>query len=156
MSISMADYLTRHSLGFSITNGVVDPSLCPHADYSFHNYVEGRAALASWVGTNQFLWGVDKTKGFRFYEQIKPVEWEVRIPDERLVGFVDDIRWMHFLEKRSTLSGVFFKTRPHAGRLSVLLPFPVLPEECLRRRVFKWLSTTRADVIEEEIFQPQV
>ena len=91
--------------------------------------------------------------GFRYYEQIKPIEWEVGVSTERLLGFVDEIRWMNFLQKSSSLSGVYFRTRPPEGRLSVLLPFPLHPEECLKRRVFQWLSPESAELIEERTMQ---
>jgi hypothetical protein len=148
----MADYLTRHAPGFSVTEGRLDPALCPYVD-GFPHYPSKRAVLADLVGTDQFLWAVEKAMGFMHYEQIKLVEWEVKVPSDRLLGFIDENRWsLFFSGTLPTLGNCFTRIRPHAQRFSVLLPFPLYPHECVKRTVFRWLDPKHAEIVDEQTF----
>ncbi len=148
----MPDFLTRHCVKFVLTEGQVDPNLSPYKGH-FPNYPQKCSALAAVVGKDQFLWAVEHARGFSSYEMCKPVEWKVRVPDERVLGYVDDDCWMAFLEgKSSNLWSCYSTIRPHSGQFSVLLPFPLKPSKLVRKRVFDIQSPNKARVAEEVVF----
>jgi len=80
----------------------------------------------------------------------KPVEWTVRVPLERLVGYVDNDVWFEFLNDRSAdVQRCYTKSRPSAENFSVLLPFPLFRCELLRKQVFNVMTPLKAPVVED-------
>ncbi len=149
----MPDFLTRQGLEFDdLTKGRVEHNLSPFKDI-FRDYPHKCSALATVVGENQFLWAFEYARGFPHYERCKPVEWKVRVPDERLLGYVDDDCWIAFLEGRSSnLRSCYSTIRPRFGQFSVLLPFPLEPTERVWKRVFDIQSPDKACIVEEMVF----
>jgi hypothetical protein len=133
----MPDFLTRHSEGFSLTNGRIECGLSPYVE-SFPNYAQKSASLAGIVGTSQFLWAVEASKGFKHVESDKPVEWLVRVPDDGIIGYIDNAKWMEVLAERSAdVNCCFSKSRPASGSFSVLLRYPLRREEVISQRLLR-------------------
>jgi hypothetical protein len=127
--------------------------LCPYVESGYTDYPDKRSALALLVGTDQFLWAVEKAVGFRHYERIKLVEWEVNVSADRLLGFIDENRWsLFFSGNLPTLSNCFTRTRPNMQSFSVLLPFPLHPSECIKRREFLWIDSDHAEIANDHAF----
>lgn len=131
----MPRFLTRHSHGFQLTEGQLDPGLSPHARNP--DYAEKVSALARVVNAGQFLWPVEKASGFPFYEMSKPVEWEVIVPQERVLGYIDENEWLEFVKgKALTLPPCFSRDVPSCTPFSVLLSFPLNQHELVLKRVY--------------------
>ena len=146
----MPRFLTRHAENFVLTNGQIDAARSPYAE-QYPNYPQRAAALARVIGTDQFLWAVEAKRGFCFYEEIKPVEWEVIMSEERVLGYVDDEKWFAFVKGQySTTPSCFSRNRLVGTSTSVLLPFPLRREELICRRVFKVNNPHCAIVVREE------
>ena len=146
----MPRFLTRHSEGFLLTEGGVDPTLSPYAE-GFPDYPNKVAALRRVVNVEQFLWAIEATRCFPHYEMSKPVEWEVSVSEERVIGYIDDELWFAFVEGRlPELPSCFSKLPPACERFSVLLPFPLNPSEVLVKRVYCVKTPDKAFVVSEE------
>jgi hypothetical protein len=148
----MATFLTRHSEDFILTEGRIDPSRSPYTE-SFDAYTARVATLARIVGAGQFLWAVEAITGFRVYEMCKPVEWEIVISPNRIIGYIDDEKWFAILNGESTdLSLCFSASRPQIRQFSVLLPFPLRVGEITCRRTFHVENPHKACLLHEESF----
>ena len=86
------------------------------------------------------------------------MEWEIEIPDRRIIGCVDDKLWDEYLKEPSPSNEFHgFKPYPDAqvpeiDRHSFLVCFPLLPGECIARRVYEVLNLHHAKLIDEESF----
>jgi len=103
----MPDFLSRHSAGFLLDRGTLNPGRSPYAEL-FRYYPQKHAALSAVAGRRSFLWAVRSQIGFRHYEMCKPVEWVLRVGVDRILGYVDDEKWMAFLDERfANVDGCF-------------------------------------------------
>ena len=147
-------FLSRHEDGFSLTEGFIDPAKLAYEKYGQSGYRQRRAALASIVGTDQFLWAYEKSRAFKGYEMIKPVEWELKIEPARILGYIDDDKWIKFyLGESLTANGCFMRMRPLSIEVSVLLPFPILRNELVSRTIFQIGSPHKASIREKICFE---
>ena len=125
-------FLTRHSEGFPLTEGRIDPNQSPYAEV-WGDYPKKVLALAQLIDEPQFLWAVEKARGFTCVATCKPVQWEVNVPQERVLGYIDEEKWLGFLQdKFPMLPPCFSKTKPSSKDVSVLLPFPLFQNEVVR------------------------
>jgi hypothetical protein len=151
----MPKFLTRHPEGFSLTSGHLDQHCSPYAA-SYPSYPEKIAALAQVIGTDQFLWVIDIARGFPHYEMCKLAEWEVEVPEARILGYIDEDQWFAFVQSDSrVLPPCFSADRLEIGQVSVLLPFPLHCHEIVLRRVYRWISPDKADILSEVKFQTE-
>ena len=145
----MPNFLTRHSLEFNLTEGHIDAKYSPYAD-SYSGYPQKAAELSRIIGTDQFLWAVELDKGFKYYEMCKLVEWNLKITQKRLLGYIDNKEWFAYLEgKLGSMPECFSKTRPSGNGFSVILPFPVRQEELVYKRIYKEISHGKVIIVEE-------
>lgn len=141
---------TRHSADFDPLCGPLDRSRSPYAE-SFDDYPDKCAVLASLVGTDPFLWCYPMKYRIRYYEGVKPVEWMIKVSGNRVLGFVDDERWLQYLKDGDYLPrSVFSAFRPPAKECSILVTFPLRKEELVRKIVFQIISPTEAKIVSEE------
>lgn len=145
---------TRHSLGFDPVTDKLDPAGSPYADW-IRDYPQKRRKLACLVGTELFLWCLPAAREFPRFEEIKPVEWVIKVHANRILGFVDDERWKEYLEgTRSLHRGVFSTVGPpaHEHEYSVLVKLPLRQEELVSKAVFKIASPDKAEILSREKF----
>lgn len=144
---------TRHSVEFNPLCGPLNRSRSPYAE-SYDEYPVKCENLAKLVGTNSFLWCIPKEIQFEYYEQAKPVEWEINVNNSRrILGFVNDCIWLQYLNKGGLLPiNVFSSSQPPSSDYSVLVKFPLLKEERIRKTVFKVIEPTKAHIISQESF----
>ena len=153
LGVDMLLLKTRHSKEFDPLCGPLNRSLSPYAE-SYDEYPVKCENLAKLVGTNAFLWCIPKEMPFEYYEQAKPVEWEINVIDnERRLGFINDCIWHQYLKKGGLLPiNVFSSSQPPSSDYSVLVKFPILKEELICKKVFKVIEPTKAEVISKESF----
>ena len=143
---------TRHSLEFDPLTAELDPGLSPYAD-CYDDYPLKRKKLGCLIGTDSFLWCIPAQRKFRHYESAKPVEWEIKVSNTRVLGYVDDQRWHDFLEGRSfSIDKVYFKRTPPSNEYSVLVYHPLYREEIQRMIIFRFIKSNEADIICERDF----
>ena len=144
--------LTRHSAEFNPIDSPLDPEKSPYTE-GYEDYPAKRHLLGKSVGTDSFLWCISAERQFRYYEFEKPVEWKIRVADDRVLGYVNNDRWMQFLGgKTSSLDGVFSATDQPEGEHSVLVVHPLYCKEIMGRRQFHILNCNEADVLREEFY----
>jgi len=144
--------LTRHSLKFDPLDCELDPKQSPYAD-CYPDYAKKRSKLARLVGTESFLWCISANQKFHVYGSDKPVEWEIKVDDNRVLGFVNDNIWFRYLEGNDSLPRtVFCASKPPAEEYSVLVKFPLKQEELVCKRVFRFVNPDKAEIISEEKF----
>ena len=84
---------------------------------------------------------------------IKPVEWEIGVHRDRILGYVNDDRWDQFLKDGEYLpSGVFSACHPQTPNSSVLVAFPLRQEELVRKIVYDIENPHDAKVVSVEEF----
>ena len=150
--VLMYSVRTRHSLEFDPLTGSLNPALSPYVG-TYDDYPMKRRELAQLVGTESFLWCIPATRKFSCYEPDKPVEWEIKVHDNRVIGFVHEERWSQYLEGTyRLLRTVFSASTPPAAEYSVLVQFPLREEELVHRTVFRYISAMKADVMCEQEF----
>lgn len=149
---SMISLRTRHCLLFDPTSSELDPNLSPYAD-SYTDYNSKRIELGRLIGTNDFIWCIPATRTFKFHEIIKPVEWEIRVSDNRILGYVDEQRWFDYLEGRiSSLSGVYFRSSVPNSDYSVLVIYPLTQNEIVKMTIFRFITPEKAEILCERTF----
>jgi len=131
---------TRHSRDFRLCgeSGKLDPSRSLYASSYPGVYEAKHKDLSDYLGTNQFLWCIDESEDFPRYESEKPMEWTIEIEESRRVGFVNDDRWLHFLENgHLPLSCFASKSGNPWGKASVslLAAYRLRPHEIIGWRL---------------------
>ena len=143
---------TRHATAFDLLGShLLDPARSPYTDY-FTTYVECRATLSTVLGTNQFLWCIDATREFPYYEAFKPIEWLIRVSPERILGFVREVPWYRFLRGVALDIDQIYSPNQPGEASSILVPYPLRRDELVRRTHFEWVTLTKANIISDEAF----
>jgi hypothetical protein len=153
LGMDMPLFKTRHSKKFNPLHGSLNRNLSPYAQ-SYDEYSVKCEKLAKLVGTDSFLWCIPKEIQFEHYEHCKPVEWEISVDDNRrILGFVDDCLWFQYLNEGGLLPiNIFSCRQPPSSAYSVLVKFPLLKVEIIRKTVFRVITPTKVDIISEEHF----
>jgi hypothetical protein len=145
---------TRHSRDFSLCgeNGELDPSQSPYLVAYPEVYEAKRKVLSDYLHTSQFLWCINARRDFPAYEIQKPVEWIVEVEESRIIGCVNEERWLQFLEN-GHLPLSFFASKSgniwSGASISLLVAYPLRPEEIIKWRLFDEHNR----VIEEGTFE---
>ena len=147
--------LTRHSFDFDPVTCELDPAQSPYAE-CYDEYTKKRHELARLVGTDMFLWCIPAKHKFDFFENVKLVEWKIRVSDNRILGFVNDSRWFQYLEGKDDLPrSAFSASNPPQEKYSVLVEFPLKREELVSKTVFRFKSSREAEILSEENFSEE-
>ncbi|MEN6576692.1 MAG: hypothetical protein ABFD90_10140 [Phycisphaerales bacterium] len=131
---------TRHSRDFSLCGecAELDPSQCPYVLAYPDVYEAKRKVLSDYLQTSQFLWCIDARRDFLAYESQKPMEWIIEVEESRIVGCVNEDRWLQFLENGhvplvsfASRSGNIWRGAP----IALLAAYPLRPEEIIEWRL---------------------
>jgi hypothetical protein len=143
---------TRHGLLFDPVSNELDPSLFPYAEM-YVDYNSRRMELGRLIGTNDFIWCIPATSTFKFYEVIKPVEWEIQVSNSRILGYVNDQEWFNYLDGRnSSLSGVYSRSSLSISDHSVLVSYPLTQNEIVKMTIFRFIKPNKAEILCERMF----
>ncbi|MBL7153339.1 MAG: hypothetical protein ISS79_06455 [Phycisphaerae bacterium] len=144
---------TRHSEDFDPLSSPLDRSRSPYAE-SYDDYPARCQNLAALVGYDSFLWCYPAERQIPFYEGVKLVEWVIEVSDERILGSVDDARWVQYVKGGDRLPrSVFSKSRPPSEERSILVAYPLKREELVSKTVFEFISPTEANVVSVDDFR---
>jgi hypothetical protein len=87
---------TWQGIGHSLVTGTIDHARSQYADTQ-PGIVEKYARLVETVGTDQLIWCyTDRDDRVRI-DGDTDVEWELRVPDDAILGFVDTYVWNRLL-----------------------------------------------------------
>jgi len=134
---------TRHSKDFSLCGGTgpLDHSRSPYAlTFSADVYVDKCRVLSDYIDTDQFLWCIADSRDFPEYECQKPMEWIIKVNNNRIVGCVNESRWSRFLSGKEDLQvGCFASKFPRSWSgdpSSYLVAYPLQSAEIVEWRLY--------------------
>lgn len=141
--------ITRHSEIFNPLVTKLDRNKSPYTR-AFIDYSKKCDDLAKLVGTSNFIWCVHENEPFEEYDPTIPVEWLLDVQDEnRILGYVDDKLWVEYLMNGGYLPNTTFsKFKPMSGKHSVLVLYPLLKKELMKKTIFN----QDEEVISEQFF----
>jgi hypothetical protein len=143
---------TRHSLHFNPLSSKIEPDKSPYASM-YTDYKSKRMEIGKLIGTNDFIWCIPLARSFKHYEKIKPVEWEIQVSNNRILGYVNDEEWVNYLEERSTsVSKIYYHSPPPASNYSVLVSYPLIQNEIVKTTIFRIITSDKVEIICERIF----
>jgi hypothetical protein len=140
-TLTIASYLTRHSSEFDLRiETEIKRQFSPYqkSERSCPDYLKKHEALEKIGETGQFVWAYEKSHRFLHSETFKPIEWELNVSPDRVLGYVDDDRWSKIVKNntwdtsqatnQSALKECFTTCKPqNTSEFSVLLRFPIFP-----------------------------
>ncbi len=127
--------ITRHAPEFDIFSASIDPALSPYVEH-VTGYVERIRALYTALGIDGALWTFPEGQALPVVEFVKPVEYLLGVPDERVIAYIDEDAWAaHLAEPSKRFNPSVIPTRYRMT--GILVRVPLLKGEVIERRILK-------------------
>lgn len=145
---SMIRVTTRHPERFNILSVDIDPARSLYAEGNDH-YASKVKTLYAELGVQTAIWTTPVEQPLEFLEPGKPIEYLLEIESRRVIAYVDEMTWSHFLcDQRKTFH--YSRTPVTYEVTSILVAAPIKREEVKEFRRYVRSSTGHCVLVERK------